>query len=215
MILSYTVIILALIVLLPIIILSCLILLLYQILYTPIGYYKFKNSLYQKDFPCKFKWLDTPHKDNKVYTIIKENDLPIEYIKFYEDYDMPGYFLYKDVLLDFSEPFFFDKKKGLWLFWQESQALFGQDDDEPLEPDEEDNTDDCLTVEEAKELCIEEFKRNIPARICNHVVFFYCAKKAKDYYGEDALNTMQNSDKFILYEKEDLEKVIKEYIANN
>ena len=87
------------------------------ILYTPIDYIKFKRSAYQKDFPRKYKWLCGRHVDNDIYTIIKENDLPISYLRFYDDYELSGDFLYKDIALNFSQPFFFDDKKEEWLFW--------------------------------------------------------------------------------------------------
>ena len=60
------------------------------ILYTPIDYIKFKRSAYQKDFPRKYKWLCGRHVDNRIYTIIKENDLPISYLRFYDDYESWG-----------------------------------------------------------------------------------------------------------------------------
>ena len=98
---------------------------LYKILTMPFSYIRHKRSLYQKDFPCRYSLWRYPHHDEKVYTVIKKNDLPIAYIKGqkeYEQYEMPGYFVYKDILLDFNEPFFFDPERGLWLTELENQV---------------------------------------------------------------------------------------------
>lgn len=189
--------------------------LLWELIYTPIGYMKFKKSRYQKDFPQKYKWLRTPHTDNEVYTIVKENDLPIDYLKFYEDYELPGYFLYKDILLVFSEPFFFDEKKELWLFWPNNQDDTDEENEEVLESDEEENTDDCLTVEATEQYFIEQFKQNISDRTCNKVIFFYQIKKTEKLYGVGAVEIMRNTDGFILYEKGKLKQAIMEYIEHN
>lgn len=192
--------------------------LLWQILYTPIGYMKFKASRYQKDFPQKYKWLRTPHVDNEMYTIVRENHLPIDYFKYEEDYELPGYFLYKETLLIFCEPFFFDEKKGLWLFCpnntEESEEEI-EETEEDVDADEVENTDDCLTVEETKEYHIEEFKRNIPDRACNRVVFFYQIHGTEKLYGADALQKLMETDGFVLYEKGKKTEAVTEYIERN
>lgn len=92
-----------------------LIYLLFKLFATLFDYIKYKCSQYQRDFPQKYSWLSVPHFDNAVYTAIKENNLPVEYIKRSGDYNLCGYFVYKDILLDFTEPFFFDKEEKIFL----------------------------------------------------------------------------------------------------
>lgn len=187
---------------------------LFKILATPFEYIKFKRSRYQRDFPQKYKWLSEPHIDNKFYTAVKENDLPIEYIKWEEEYSSSGYFLYKDTLLEFHEPLFFDKKRGLWLFWPHENAVEDmREDGEQNEDIDYDNTDDCLTVEEAKEYFLEQFRNNVAGRACNRVVFFYARENVKKQYGNAALDAMRELEDFVIYEKNAPGKVLRQYVT--
>ncbi|MBE6531817.1 MAG: hypothetical protein E7679_07030 [Ruminococcaceae bacterium] len=184
---------------------------LYKLISTPFDYAKYKRSRYQQDFPHKYSWLATPHIDNKVYTIIKENNLPIEYIKWREEYDLNGYFLYKDILLVFEEPFFFDKKRGLWLIWPGNGC-----DEESEDIDEEDyeNTDDCLTVDEAKKYILERFREDVPGLECNRVVLFYSRKNVENHYEQGGLEKMRELDDFIIYDKGELTDAIKKIVES-
>lgn len=211
-ILSYFLLILGVIILLPIIVPASFIVLIYQILYTPIGYYKFKTSLYQKDFPTEYKWLDGVHQDNDIYTFIKENQLPIQYFKYYEKYDLSGLFLYKDVLLDFSEPFLYDDESKVWCVLPEDDES-AEDDAAGTETIDHSNDYEIFTVDGWKESQIMEFKEKFPDLSCNNIVFFYNKKRILRWYDEEALNIMKDLDGFILYEKGELEKAIKDYIA--
>lgn len=186
----------------------CLLLLIGYVLYTPIDYIKFKRSAYQKDFPRKYKWLCGRHVDNRIYTIIKENDLPISYLRFYDDYELPGDFLYKDIALNFSPPFFFDDKKEEWLFWPHNDG-----DNEAENVEIEDNTDDCLTEAESREYILGQFKEQYPNVACTQMVFFYENKFVKSVYGDLALKKMQQNDSFILYQKGKLKEAIQEFIS--
>lgn len=96
--------------------------LIFKFITMPFNYYKYRHSQYQKDFPHKFNFLDPFHVDNIPYSIIKENELPVEYIKWSKEYDMYGYFIYKDILLDFTEPFFFDSETSTFTFNPEEKA---------------------------------------------------------------------------------------------
>jgi hypothetical protein len=115
--------------------------------------------------------------------------------------------------LDFSEPLFFDKKKGLWLFW-----LHENGDDEISENDESDedidchNTDNCLTIEETKEFILEEFRSNIPGRQCKQVVFFYQRKNAAKNNKDRSLDTIREPDDFVIYKKGELAEAIRNFI---
>ena len=186
----------------------CLLLLIGYVLYTPIDYIKFKRSAYQKDFPRKYKWLCGRHVDNRIYTIIKENDLPISYLRSYDDYELAGNFLYKDIALEFSQPFFFDNKKEEWLFWPHNDG-----DNEAENVEIEDNTDDCLTEAESREYILGQFKEQYPNVACTQMVFFYENKFVKSVYGDLALKKMQQNDSFILYQKGKLKEAIQEFIS--
>lgn len=189
----------------------CLLLLIGYILYTPIDYIKFQRSAYQKDFPRKYKWLCGKHVDNNIYTIIKENDLPISYLRFYDDYELAGDFLYKDIALNFSQPFFYDDKKQVWLFWPHND---GDNETEDTEEGEfEDNTDDCMTEEESREYILGQFNEQYPSVACTQMVFFYENKFVKSVYGDLALEKMQQNDSFILYKRGKLKEAIQEFIS--
>ncbi len=191
--------------------------LLYKLIIMPLDYVKYKKSRYQQDFPRKYRWLSTPHVDNEPYTAIKEKELPVEYIKWREDYDLNGYFIYKDILLDFNEPLFFDKKKGLWLSWIGQENEDDESDEvEDIKADDSDyeNTDDCLSVDETKAYIIEEFAKNVSGRECNNVVFFYSLKNLEKIYEEGGLKKMRELDGFVIYEKGELAKAIADFIRD-
>ena len=186
--------------------------LLFKILATPFDYIKYKRSCYQQDFPHKYKWANEPHTDNEPYTAIKKNNLPVEYIKWHEDYDMLGYFVYQDTMLVFHEPLFFDEEKGLWLWWP------GEKEEEPTTEESEneesydaDNTDDCLTVEDLKEFLLDDFCNHISGRECKKVVFFYSRKNVEKLW-KAGLEKMRELDDFIIYEKGQLAEAIQKMI---
>ena len=189
--------------------------LLWELIYTPVGYIKFKRSLHQKDFPRKYQWMRRPHVDNDVYTVIKEHGLPIAYFKCPEDDELPGYFLYQDMFFCFSEPFFFDKQRELWLFWPHSRDENDEEHEEPFDSDEAENTEDCLTVEQTKAYCIEELRARIPDCICNDVVFFYQSKATEKLYGAAAVEQMRAMEGFVLYKKGELQEALTAYIEQH
>lgn len=189
-----------------------LIYLLFKLLATPFDYVKYKRSRYQQDFPHKYSWLSEPHFDNAAYTAIKENNLPVEYIKWSEDYNFCGYFVYKDILLDFTEPFFFDEEGKVFLQLPDENES-GETADS--ETSEEENSDKSLTVEETKELIHDGFRNRVPGRECYRIVFFYSRKDVERDYKEEGLNVMRELDDFIIYEKGELANAIKNFIDNN
>ncbi len=166
---------------------------------TPVDYAKYKRTRYQHDFPHRYTWLREPHIDNIPYTVVKESGLPIEYIKRQDEYDLRGYFVYKDALLNFSCPFFFDPQKGLWICYPENadNAVLPVYDD--VDPD---NTDDCLTVEEASRVFLDGLRENTSGRECRRVVFFYEKTDVEENYEEGALEAMLLIDNFVIYEKD-------------
>ena len=207
-IIGYILVILFVIIVVPI----ALIYLLFKLFATPFDYIKYKRSRYQQDFPHKYTWLSEPHFDSDAYTAIKENALPVEYIKWSEDYNHRGYFLYKDILLDFTEPFFFDEEKKIFFrYFDEDEAEETAND----EKTEDDDSDKCMTVEETTEFALGQFRDNVPGRECHRIVFFYSRKNAELDYMEESLNAMRSLDDFIIYEKGELAKAIKDFVDNN
>ena len=193
----------------------CILLFLGAVLYTPIDYIRFKRSVYQKDYPRRYKWLCGCHTDNPIYTIVKKNKLPIAYLRFYDAYELPGDFILGDTVLLFSKPFFYAKEKEAWLFLPDKDED-GEAGEENLQLDEEDNEDesldDCLGVEDALAWLKEQYKERYPDRNCARFVFFYEEKFVKDIYGEIALQKMQEEGIFILYKKRELKKTILQFV---
>ena len=183
--------------------------LIFKFITMPFNYCKYRHSQYQKDFPHKFNFLDPFHIDNIPYSIIKENELPVEYIKWSKEYHMHGYFIYKDILLDFTEPFFFDPKTGTFTFYPEEEAEEKTEDDNNQDIDDVEN---CLSVEETKAFVLNEFHRNIQERECKQVVFLYSQEKLTKAHGKIALEKMSELNDFIVYKKDALPQVLKEFI---
>jgi hypothetical protein len=187
--------------------------LIYKFLAIPFDYVRYKRSLYQRDFPHKYTWLTELHADNRVYTAIKENELPVEYIKWSEEYARPGYFVYKDILLDFGEPFFYDEEDKRFLFCVEN--------DEPIEVgtdnDDGDGADERLTVEEAKKFLLSKFSKDVPGRECTKIVFYYSRRGAESAtnFNDEGMMRLHELDNVILYDKGELAKAIKNFTNNN
>jgi hypothetical protein len=174
----------------------------------PFNYYRYRHSQYQKDFPHKFNFLDPFHIDNIPYSIIKENELPIQYIKWSKEYDMYGYFIYKDILLDFTEPFFFDPETNTFKFNPEEEVEENEDDNNQ----DNGNVENCLSVEETKAFVLNDFHKNIPEWECKQVVFLYSQERLEKTHGKIALEKMSGSNDFIVYKKGTLLQVLKEFI---
>ena len=181
--------------------------LIFKFITMPFNYYKYKHSQYQKDFPHKFNFLDPFHIDHIPYSIIKENELPIQYIKWSKEYYMYGYFIYKDILLDFTEPFFFDPKTNIFRFDPEEEAEETTEDEQDI-----DAVENCLSVEETKAFVLNDFHNNIQERECKQVVFFYSQEKLEKAHGKIALEKMSDLSDFIVYKKDTLLQVLKEFV---
>ena len=184
-------------------------LLIFKLITMPFNYYKYKHSQYQKDFPHKFNFLDPFHIDNVPYSIIKENELPIKYIKWSEEYDMYGYFIYKDILLDFTEPFFFDPETNNFTFNPEEEVEEKMEDDNNQDIDDAQN---CLSVEETKAFVLNDFHNNIQECECKQVVFFYSQGRLEKAHGKIALEKMSELNDFIVYKKDTLYQVLREFV---
>lgn len=197
------------IILLPFLLIYLLAGILCKIIMSPFDYIKYKRSHYQKDYPHKYSWWNPFHGDSAFYDEIKKNDLPLEYIKWSEDYKENGYFVYKDILIDFKELFFFDEEKGAWFM---RHAYDDCPDGEQEERDDCETEEKILNVEEAKEYMLENFHKNVPARECKRVAVFYCRKHVKEYGKKIGIKKMRETADFVLYEKKELASAIKNYI---
>ena len=175
----------------------------------PFNYYRYRHSQYQKDFPHKFNFLDPFHIDNIPYSIIKENELPIQYIKWSKEYDMYGYFIYKDILLDFTEPFFFDPETNTFIFNPEEEVEEKNEDDNNQDNDGEEK---CLSVEETKAFVLNDFHQNIQECECKQVVFLYSQEKLEKAHGKMAVEKMGELNDFIVYKKDNLHQDLKEFV---
>ena len=185
-------------------------LLIFMFITIPFNYYKYRHSQYQKDFPHKFNFSSPFHVDNIPYSIIKENELPIEYIKWSEEYEMYGYFIYKDILLDFTKPFFFDPETNIFRFDPEEEAEETTEDEQDI-----DAVENCLSVEETKAFVLNDFHNNIQERECKQVVFFYSQEKLEKAHGKIALEKMSDLSDFIVYKKDNLHQVLKEFVERH
>ena len=187
-------------------------LLIFKFITMPFNYYKYRNSHYQKDFPHKFNFLDPFHIDHIPYSIIKENELPIQYIKWSKEYHLYGYFIYKDILLDFTEPFFFDPETNTFTFNPEEEVEEKNEDDNNQDIDDVEN---CLSVEETKAFVLNEFHNSVKQYECKQVIFLYSQEKLKKAHGEIALKKMGELNDFIVYKKDNLHQVLKEFVEKH
>ena len=177
-----------------------------SILYIPIDYVKFKRSRYQKDFKTKYTLWSGVHADNKAYTAIKENDLPVEYIKPHSAYDLKGYFIFGDTLLVFDEPFFFEKEEGKWYYNPNYDVEYESCDGE--EQEKQNELDGCLSVDEAAAFFLEKFSLDAPDKACSDVTFFLRSEPLYDEDGDEAVNELLSSGCIVLYEKKKLAEQI-------
>lgn len=179
--------------------------LIFKLLWMPVTYMKFKRSLYHQAFPSKFSLFDGLHVDSEPYAVIKENNLPIDYVKHNGDYTYGGYFIYKDVLLCFSEPVIYDAEKKIWYSWLDADRE---------EKAKERDPEDYLTVEATAARLLEGLKDERTEHTCNRVVFFFTRKCAEGSYVDGALEAMRQLDDFVIYEKGELAKAIREFIGS-
>ncbi len=96
---------------------------------TPFDYLTYKKSRYYKDTHEKYSWLCTSSYYIKLYDLIKNEHLPIDY---YRADHAPitgyGYFVYKDILiLNDYEPCY-DVEKKIWTVEVEDEYIDIKDD---------------------------------------------------------------------------------------
>ena len=186
--------------------------LLYRIMIFPFDYYRFKRSPYQRDYPTKYSILGALHNDAAPYTVIKENGLPVEYIKVgeEEDYFHGGFFVYRDVLLSFDEPFDFDMEKEKWFcWWGECDDTDGSEAGKIEIGADLDRAGTTATVEKTKREFLDKLKQAAPEKECTRVVFFYDRKKVLRSAKTEGLKKMLELEDFVVYDKKELGKAIK------
>ena len=122
---------------------------------------------------------------------------------------MYGYFIYKDIVLDFTEPFFFDPETNTFALNPEEEVKEKTEDDNNQDID---NVENCLSVEETKAFVLNDFHNNIQERQCKQVVFFYSQERLENAHGKIALKKMSELNDFIVYKKDTLHKALKEFI---
>ncbi len=154
-------------------------------IYTPFNYIQFKTSRYHKDFGGKFSFTRFGvHWDNKYYTIIKKNNLPIEYLKFDESYESLGRFVYRNSLLIFDSPLWYNEERSEWV-----SEDYDNEDNEAI-----------FTLEETKQEYLKFFHEKFPERKCNDVVFFMEKKSFKKHSSKATLRSAKEIDCFVVYE---------------
>lgn len=182
--------------------------LIFKLLWMPVAYIKVKRSLYHKVFPHKFSMFEGLHVDSEPYAVIVENDLPVEYVKYSGYYQHPGYFIYKDTLLCFSEPMICDADKGIWYSWMDAEI------DPGARKRNEKYAAECMTVEAAAEDLLQGLKEEHTEHTCNRVAFFFARKSVEGGYTQGSADAMRRLDNFVVYEKGELAKAIREFIGS-
>ena len=94
------------------------------LLITPFDYFKYKRTRYYKDTHDKYSWLCTSSYYIKLYDLIKNENLPIDYYRCdYVPVTGYGYFIYKDTLiLNDYEPCF-DAEQNIWTVEIEDEYI--------------------------------------------------------------------------------------------
>ena len=182
--------------------------LLFKLLCAPIDYIRYKRSRYQRDFPHPYEWLREPHADNEVYTAIRENGLPVAYIKHDGEYYAGGFFVYRDALLVFSEPFYYDAEDGQWYFVSAVDGAEEMGDEE----NESEKAPTRFTPQEARRVFLEELRAHTSGYECRDVIFFYRRDSAIAPSGEESLKALRALDFIVLYERRELARAIETFI---
>lgn len=66
-------------------------------------------------------------------------------------------------------------------------------------------------MEETKSFVLNDFHNNIQERKCKQVVFFYSQEKLEKAHGKVALQKMSELNDFIVYKKDTLYQVLKDF----
>ena len=185
----------------------------FKLVIFPYDYFRCKRSAFEKDFPHKFSFMDSLHVDNSVYSIVKQDSLPIEYLKNQKEYQLPGYFVYKKILLVFDMQFFFDESLG--IFWDFDKKDDHKDHSMDIEDEDYDSENEDTTVDGTKAFILEAFQKDHQEYQCDKVKFFYSKADIKRCYPDSSIENMLRHDDFVIYEKGTLREAIKRFVEMN
>ncbi len=172
------------------------------LLLEPLRYIRLRRSRYHRDFPTRYKFPCETHSDSLPYSIVKEKGLPICYRKHPRSYEPCGFFTYGNTLLDFSEPFIYDKEKDCWLTYFEYAELVGGDTD--TDPTAADGVPYDVETE-----TMEDLHSLFPEVHCDRVVWFVRSDKIKNAHARELLAQRGN---VVLYTKKTLEDTLRTWI---
>ncbi len=163
------------------------IMLIVLILQLPIDYIKYKKSRYYKDTREKYEIFEGRSYFFDFYEFVKENNLPIEFIRNKDDeFGEFGYFFYDKTLVIIDAWACYDQKKGVWGI------------------DIGDEERDVYTFEEYVNLLINEFNKHEESNVCDKAMILLDEGEYEEY-----LNELKDNDTVILYNKDNLkEKLI-------
>ena len=158
------------------------------LLFVPIDYIIFKRSRYHRDFGGSYSFLSGAHPDNYLYTLIKEENIPILYAKADNEYVSRGFFICKKTIILPSDALAF--AEGEWRFRI---------------------NDAFLTITVATTSIIQSARAALGVE-AERVVFLLperCAAKA----GEGAISAASDCANIALYRKKHLSATLNEIIA--
>ena len=116
-------------------------------------------------------------------------------------------------MLSFAEPFVFEKEKGEWLcWWGECDDTDGSETGKIEIGADLDRAGTTATVEETKRYILDELKQAAPEKECTRVVFFYDRKNVLRSAKTEGLKKMLELEDFVIYDKKELGKAIKEIL---
>ncbi|MDD2362560.1 MAG: hypothetical protein PHH84_06345 [Oscillospiraceae bacterium] len=94
------------------------------LLYTPIDFIRYRKTRYYKDTKEKYTWLSTVSYYVRLYDIIKNADMPIEYFRCTEvSLNGYGYFIYKNILIFNNYELCYDSEINAWTVEIEDEYI--------------------------------------------------------------------------------------------
>lgn len=177
------------------IILSPLILLYFlgTLLFLPVDYLIFRLSRYRRDFAGKYHFLSGAHRDNRIYTRVKKNGIPIVYAKGTCAYEARGVFFTREaVIRDLRDALSYSPEDG-WLVCGE--------------PDEEGKIPSYTLADERARAAAE--CRAITGLSRERCVLLVPERQA-GRYGEEALALLRAEADVVPYTRKNLTKKLEE-----
>ena len=103
---------------------------LFILIATPFDYLKYKRTRYYKDTKEKYSLFCATSYYIKLYDLIKEENLPIDYYRYNNGSFITGYgfFVYKDILILSGYVLCHDEEKNIWLVETDDEYVDIKDD---------------------------------------------------------------------------------------